>query len=226
MVELTEAAIAGASLPEDTELDVLPLNINEEVAISYALLTDGEFTDDLIGQVETGIIPELETIPGVLRVDLLGTGASAETSTTVLAETTSDPTQTPVTLVRFNAEDALAIQVVKQGNANTLEVVRQVEDAVADLAPDFPDLTLELATTQANYIREATQATIDALWLAIALAILVIFRFPAQLAGHPDYRRGYSPLPAGHVHCHGHRRVQPGNHYPAGPGPGDWHHCG
>jgi len=177
VVELTEAAIAGASLPEDTELDVLPLNINEEVAISYALLTDGEFTDDLIGQVETGIIPELETIPGVLRVDLLGTGASAETSTTVLAETTSDPTQTPVTLVRFNAEDALAIQVVKQGNANTLEVVRQVEDAVADLAPDFPDLTLELATTQANYIREATQATIDALWLAIALAILVIFVF-------------------------------------------------
>jgi multidrug efflux pump subunit AcrB len=177
VVELTEAAIAQASLPTDTVLDVLPLNINEEVAISYALLTDGDFTDDLVDQVETGIIPELEAIPGVLRVDLLGTGASAETAATVLEETTLDPAQTPATLVRFNDEDALAIQVVKQGNANTLEVVRQVEDAVAELSPDFPDLTLELATTQANYIREATQATIDALWLAIALAILVIFVF-------------------------------------------------
>ncbi len=174
---ITEEALAAATLPPDTELDILPLNVNEEVAISYALLTEGEFTEALVDQVETAIIPELEAIPGVLRVDLLGTGAAEGAAPTNPGNDSTAPERTPATLVRFNGDDALALQVVKQADANTLEVVRQVEDTVADLRPQWPDLTLELATTQANYIREATQATIDALWLAIALAILVIFVF-------------------------------------------------
>ena len=177
VVELTETAIAAASLPEEASIDVLPLNINEEVAISYALLTDGALTDELLNQVKAGMIPELETIAGVLRVDLFGAEASDGTPATAPADTALSSTTPPATLVRFNAEDALAIQVVKQGNANTLEVVQRVEDAVTGLRPEFPNVTLQLATTQADYIREATQATIDALWLAIALAILVIFVF-------------------------------------------------
>ena len=177
VVAATEEAIAAAPLPADTDLDVLPLNINEEVAISYALLTEGGFTDTLVDQVKTDIVPEVESIPGVLRVDLLGTGAVNSPNSTDLASSLSAAERTASTLVRFNGEDALALQVVKQADANTLEVVRRVEAAVAELQPQFPDLTLELATTQANYIREATQATIDALWLAIALAVLVIFGF-------------------------------------------------
>jgi len=177
VVDFTESALAEASLPEATELDILPLNINEEVAISYAVLSDGESTDTLVDEVETGIIPDLESIPGVLRVDLLGTGASADASPDSLNPPGLALTDRPPTLVRFDGEDALAIQVVKQGNANTLDVVRRVEETVADLQPEFSNFTLALATTQANYIREATQATIDALWLAIVLAILVIFVF-------------------------------------------------
>ena len=177
VVAVTEDALAAAPLPTDTEFDILPLNINEEVAISYALLTEGGFTDDLVDQVETTIIPELESISGVLRVDLLGTGASNEVTLTDPELSSGENAQTPSTLVRFNADDALALQVVKQGQANTLEVVRRVEETVAELQPQLSDITLELATTQANYIREATQATIDALWLAIVLAIVVIFVF-------------------------------------------------
>ncbi|MGH2416451.1 MAG: efflux RND transporter permease subunit, partial [Microcystaceae cyanobacterium] len=96
-----------------------------------------------------------------LKVNLLGDSSS-----------TNFPT-----LVRFNGQDALAFQVIKRGDANTLEVVSQVEKAVKQLQADLPEVQLVLAETQAKYIREATHATIDALILAIILAILVIFPF-------------------------------------------------
>jgi multidrug efflux pump subunit AcrB len=176
VVEVTENALAEASLPADTELNILPFNISEEVAISYAILTNGEFSDTVVNQVETDIVPELEAISGVLRVDLLGAGAdNLDSPSQDQLRSGEEPHLS--TLVRFNNEDALAIQVVKQANANTLEVVRRVETTVADLQSRFPNLTLALATTQATYIREATRATIDALWLAIVLAVVVIFGF-------------------------------------------------
>ena len=120
--------------------------------------TDGEFTDDLIGQVETGIIPGVgDHSRRSLRVDLLGTGASAADFHNRPGRNHLRPRpKPPLPLVRFNAEDALAIQVVKQGKRQYPgKWCGKWRMAVADLAPDFPDLTLELATTQANYIREA-----------------------------------------------------------------------
>jgi multidrug efflux pump subunit AcrB len=85
--------------------------------------------------------------------------------------------RTQNSLVRFNGKDALAIQVIKSANANTLDVVSQVEKAVQKLRSTLPQVQLTLATTQAEYIREATQATIDALAIAIALSVLIIFPF-------------------------------------------------
>jgi multidrug efflux pump subunit AcrB len=45
------------------------------------------------------------------------------------------------------------------------------------LQSTLPDVQLTLAATQADYIREATQATIDALILAVVLSVVVIFPF-------------------------------------------------
>jgi multidrug efflux pump subunit AcrB len=172
-----EEAVATLDLPADSNLEVIPLNLNEEVAVSYALIGSGTNDSDLADLAEAEILPVIEAIPGVLRVDLLGTGAQTAAATPTAGEAAEPATTSLPTLVRFNGEDALAFQVVKQAEANTLEVVQQVEETVAQLREEFPDIQLELATTQATFIREATQATIDALWQAIVLAILVIFAF-------------------------------------------------
>ena len=71
----------------------------------------------------------------------------------------------------------IAFQVIKQSDANTLEVVRQVEKQVKQLRQKLPEIQLTLAETPAGYIRQATKATIEALLGAVALAILVIFPF-------------------------------------------------
>ncbi len=157
-----ETTLAQINLPPETTFEVTPLNLNESAAISYAIRSDRQDLKTLTQRAKTEILPKIAILPGVLRVDLLGTGNLADTSPT---------------LVRFQAEDALAFEVIKQANANTLEVVSQVDQAVQQLRTTLPDVQLTLATTQADYIQEATQSTIEALILAIALAILVIFLF-------------------------------------------------
>ena len=78
--------------------------------------------------------------------------------------------------VRFNHQDGLAVEVIKRKDANALEVVQAVETAVQQLQVKQPDVQLNLAATQVRFIRESTQATLEALGLAIGLSVLVIFR--------------------------------------------------
>ncbi|MEA5447840.1 efflux RND transporter permease subunit [Leptolyngbya sp. CCNP1308] len=169
-----EQAIAQTDLATGFDYEIIPLNLNEATAISYALTSEALPPADLAALVESEILPTLRDIPGVLRVDLRGTGTQATASSGggFLAEL-----QNPPTLIRFNGEAALAVQVVKQGAANTLEVVDRVEAAIAQIRDQQPQVEIALAATQADFIRSSTQATIDALVGAIVLAVLVILGF-------------------------------------------------
>ncbi len=163
-----ETALEKAKLAKKATFQVIPLNLNESPVISYAIKSEERELEELIDVAEKEVIPPLTKLAGVLRVDLLGTATTPETASV---------TQNQSTLVRFNGEDALAFQVIKKGNANTLEVVSRVEKEVQQLQKDLPKIQLVLAATQADYIQEATQSTIEALVLAIILAVLVIFVF-------------------------------------------------
>ncbi|PSR12836.1 cation transporter, partial [filamentous cyanobacterium CCP3] len=168
-------AIAQADLPSEADYEIIPLNLNEATAMSYALASDELSLAELAELAEAEILPPLQDLPGVLRVDLRGTGAqaaAAEGEGSFLAAL-----QNPPTLIRFDGEAALAVQVIKQGEANTLEVVDQVEAAIAQIREQQPQVEITLAATQAGFIRSATQATIDALVGAIVLAVLVILGF-------------------------------------------------
>ncbi|MEM9089396.1 MAG: efflux RND transporter permease subunit [Cyanobacteria bacterium P01_F01_bin.53] len=181
-----EERIDQATLPTGANIEVIPLNLNEVTAISYALSSNRSdnrsgaqmFLVDLSALAEKEILPPLREIPGVLRVDLIGTGfqgsegAHSDTSENFLAALKKAPQ-----LVRFDRRDALAIQIVKRADANTLEVTRKVMDTAEQLAESLPAVQLTLAATQADYIRSATQATIDSLLGAIVIAVLVIFGF-------------------------------------------------
>ncbi|PSB12797.1 cation transporter [Pleurocapsa sp. CCALA 161] len=164
-----DSKLKQLSLPPTTDLDIIPFNLNETSAISY-IVTDQE--DDLgnLNQIaSTEIAPVIEKLSGVARVDILGNADYGEFNPDL-------PTANN-TLIHFNGQEAIAFQVIKQGDANTLEVVKQVEQQIAQLQESLPNLQLILAETSAGYIRDSTQATIDALWGAVVLAILIIFPF-------------------------------------------------
>lgn len=164
-----EASVAQLSLPYKTKLEIIPFNLNETSAVSY-IVTNKERDLVKLGSIATAdIIPPVEKLPGVQRVDILG-NIDRQPSLDI-------PTANSNSLIHFNGEKAIAFQVIKRSNANTLEVVKQVEQQIAQLQQRLPDVKLILAETPAGYIRDSTKATIETLLGAVALAILVIYPF-------------------------------------------------
>ncbi|WP_414576757.1 efflux RND transporter permease subunit [Anabaena sp. CCY 9402-a] len=170
-----ETALKQLTLPQGANYKIIPLNLNESAAVSYAIESSSQNLNDLTKLANDQIIPAIAKLPGVLKVSLLGAASTA--SPINPTNPTAALAQGGANLVRFNGQDALAFQVIKRGNANTLEVVSLVEKEVQTLRTNFTDIKLTLAATQAEYIRNATQSTIDALIEAIVLAIVVIFPF-------------------------------------------------
>lgn len=166
--------LKSLDLPRGTTSKVIPINLNEAAVVSYAIEAQGQSLQTLSTTVETEIIPAITQLPGVLKVNLLGKPTKFDLAQ--LAKGTEGLNQTG-TLVRLNGNPALAIQVVKRGDANTLDVVRDVDTAIQRLQSQFPNLQLTLAATQADYIRAATGDTINALIEAIILSTIVIFPF-------------------------------------------------
>ncbi|MEH1936319.1 MAG: efflux RND transporter permease subunit [Nostoc sp.] len=171
-----ETALKQLTLPQGATDKIIPLNLNESAAISYAIESPSRNLKDLTKLAQDEIVSAIAKLPGVLKVSLLG-AASATPPVNPANASAAALTQTGATLVRFNGQDALAFQVIKRGSANTLEVVSQVEKEVQRLRSTLKDVNLTLAATQAEYIRHATQSTIDALLEAVVLSIVVIFPF-------------------------------------------------
>ncbi|MBR8831629.1 MAG: Multidrug resistance protein MdtC [Chroococcopsis gigantea SAG 12.99] len=161
-------------LPPDSSYDVVAVDLNESAVVSYALLSDGKSLEQLSAIATEKMIPRLQSLPGVLKVNLLG-------QEDVNTGNDKSLTASHPTLVRFNGKPALAFQVIKKGTANILDVVNDVEKAVGEIKSVNPDVEILLAETQAQYIKDATQATIDDLILAIILSVLVIFPFLRRL---------------------------------------------
>ncbi|MEM1169906.1 MAG: efflux RND transporter permease subunit [Cyanobacteria bacterium P01_H01_bin.35] len=166
-----ETVLKQVTLPPETSLEIISLDLNESAAISYAITSESKTLKELTKIAQNKIISTIAELPGVFKVNLLGDASRKQKDNEKLISTL------PPTLVSFNAKNAIAFQVVKRADANTLEVVSMVEATVAKLQSDLPEIKLVLAETQADYIQEATKATIDALLLAIILAVAVIFPF-------------------------------------------------
>jgi multidrug efflux pump subunit AcrB len=143
----------------ETNWEVIPFNLNESAAVSYVLFSDRYSLSELATIAKSKVLPQLKALAEVQKVELLGDSGSDDS------------------LVHFNGRNALALRVIKKAAGNTLEVVKQVDRVVKRLQPQLEDVRLLSAETQAQYIQEATQATIDALIGAIAISVLTIFVF-------------------------------------------------
>jgi multidrug efflux pump subunit AcrB len=170
---MVDSSLKQVSLPPETKLDIIPFNLNETSAISYIVTNPERDLSKLNEIASEDIVPVIKKLSGVARVDVLGNADYGEVNPDL-------PTANN-TLIHFNGQSAIAFQVIKQGDANTLEVVKQVEQQVTQLQQRLPNIQLILAETSAGYIRDSTQATIDALLGAVVLAILIIFPFLRNL---------------------------------------------
>jgi multidrug efflux pump subunit AcrB len=137
---------------------VTPINLNEIAVSTYAFTSDHSIAA-MSRIVEQRVVSALREVPGVLRVDVLGAPGKRGSH------------------VRYNGREAVAVSVVKNASANTLEVADAVDARIAALRASMPSTTIVRASGQAAYIREASHATTDALLLAVALSVFVIWPF-------------------------------------------------
>lgn len=151
-----EARLRGLTLPAGINVTTSEVNLNETSVVTYVLLDTTRTPNDLAAFARRLIVPSLAHVPGVLEARLLGVGSTA---------------------VRLNHTGGVAIQIIKQAGANTLDVSGRVTATVARLAPRLDGAQLIPVANQAEYIAEASRATLDALAIAILLSVLVIFPF-------------------------------------------------
>ncbi len=158
-------AIAKAQLPAGVQTTVATLDLNEVPVITYALVAKGRSLPELARFAKDDVVPALTQTAGVLHATILG----------------GERTGPHASAYRYNGRPAIAVSVVKRADANTLEVATDSDLAIAAVRENHPEIGIERTSDQAPYIREATQATQEALALAIFLAVIVIWPFLRDL---------------------------------------------
>ena len=81
------------------------------------------------------------------------------------------------TIARFNGEPAIGLQVFKEAGTNTVRVADAVRETLDQLREEFPEVSVEVASSQAAFIRDAISNVVSALLFGGALAFLVLFLF-------------------------------------------------
>jgi HAE1 family hydrophobic/amphiphilic exporter-1 len=77
----------------------------------------------------------------------------------------------------YNGVEAVGLLVFKESGANTVGVARSVDEVLVQLREEYPDVQLEVATSQAGFISEAISNVVSALVLGGLLAFLILFLF-------------------------------------------------
>ncbi len=81
------------------------------------------------------------------------------------------------TIARYNGGVAIGLQVYKEAGTNTVRVADRVLGTLDELRAEFPDVAIEVASSQASFIRNAISNVVQALLFGGLLAFLVLFLF-------------------------------------------------
>ncbi len=91
--------------------------------------------------------------------------------------------ETDRNLARFSGEPAVGIGIVKQSDANTVELARAVHERMAELASRFPPgLTYRIASDDSRFVEENVRDLIFTIFLVTGLVVLVVLFFLRNLS--------------------------------------------
>ncbi len=80
--------------------------------------------------------------------------------------------------INANGQQGLLLAIIKQPNANLVDLSSQMEAEVANLKNIIPkDVTIKPYYIQADFVNDAVKSVTDSLWIGLALAIIVAIIF-------------------------------------------------
>ena len=83
----------------------------------------------------------------------------------------------PRRLARFNGQEAVTFNFLRSREASEVTVAERVREKIAELDKDHPELEIAQVTASVEYIEESYLASLEALALGAALAVVVVFIF-------------------------------------------------
>lgn len=84
-----------------------------------------------------------------------------------------------------NGQPAIAMQVFKQDDANTVDVVGRAQQQIREIHAKYPELEFIEAEESASFTRQVVDNMLGSVWQALLLAAVIIFLFLGSL------RRGF-----------------------------------
>jgi multidrug efflux pump len=86
------------------------------------------------------------------------------------------------TVARYNRRPAMGLGIVKQSEANALEVAERVKAELEKIKPTLPrDVQVEIAYDSSTYVRSAISEVQDTILVAFVLVLLIMFAFLRNL---------------------------------------------
>ena len=80
-------------------------------------------------------------------------------------------------IARYNLRDAVGLLLFKEAGANTVRTAQKVDEVLEQLRAENPQLRIEVAMTQAQFISDAISSVVQALLYGGVLSFLVLFLF-------------------------------------------------
>jgi len=155
---LTVADVANALRRENIEL---PTGLIESQMREFVVRTQGRFpTPESFNEL---VIAQAEGTP--IRIQDIGEARYGVENERMVA--------------RFLGKPSVGLGIFKQSKANTLEVARRVKSEIEKIRAESlpPGVHLQVAFDSSLFIEESVKSTLDSLWQAALLVVLVIFLF-------------------------------------------------
>lgn len=124
---------------------------------------------------------ELQGVEEIAAVPVRKAGAALDsTGARILLRdvaAVTDGFQERESLARYNGQESVGLLLYKNADANTVRVAREVEETLAQLRREYPDVQLRVAMSQAGFISSALANVVQEVILGGILAFLVLFLF-------------------------------------------------
>lgn len=80
-------------------------------------------------------------------------------------------------MARYNGVESVGLLLFKESGSNTVRVAEAVDEVLAQLGEEYPQIEMDVAMSQAGFITEAIANVVQALIVGGVLAFLVLFLF-------------------------------------------------
>lgn len=193
LVEVDQGRLQSAGMPISHVVDALskanmnyPAGTIKEAFYEYLIRTIGEFKlIKEIPRIAVGVdekkpsaekeLEERVDKPGPLRKEK-GMGPGQRLILMNDIATVKDTFREQDSISRFNGRDNVSISIQKQAGGNTVQVVRQIKEAMRELETSLPpDLSLSIAFDQASTIENSIQGVLTEAIQGGFLAFLVLY---------------------------------------------------